>query len=122
RERLDAAQLDGAQVHRGRTLTTATDGDGSVRSGGGRVHAERRERLGRGLLLGRLLRRAATGAQPLAVDQGRADEPALVRRALDLEDLVLHRAAGARERLLELRLRVDMARARVLDPVVEGFD
>ena len=51
-----------------------------------------------------------------------ADELAVVRRSLDLEHRVVDVASGARERLLELRLVVDVARARVLDPLRERLD
>ena len=53
---------------------------------------------------------------------GRADELAVVRRALDLEHRVVDMPARARERLLELRLVVDVARARVLDALRERLD
>ena len=66
------------------------------------MHAERRERLCGRLLLSRLLRRAAAGAEPLAVDERRADEAPLVGRPVDSEDLVLNRAAGTGEGLLQL--------------------
>ncbi len=45
-----------------------------------------------------------------------------MRRALDVDDLVLHLVAGARERFLELGLLVDGAGARELDPGVERLD
>ena len=77
--------------------------------------AERLERLARGFLLRGLLRRALADAELLARDVCRADELAVVRRALDLEHRVVNVASRAREGLLELRLVVDMARARVLD-------
>ena len=51
-----------------------------------------------------------------------AHEPPVVRRALDLEHGVVHLPARPGERLLELRLVVDVARARVLDLVGEGLD
>ena len=86
------------------------------------VEPERRERLLSRLLLGGLLRRAAADAELLAVDQRRAREAPLVRRALDLEDLVLHRATVAGERLLQLRLVIDEGRQRVVDPVRERVD
>ena len=43
------------------------------------------------------------------------DEAPVVRRPFDLEHRVVHLAAGPRQRLLQLRLVVDMARAGVLD-------
>ena len=49
----------------------------------------------------------------------RADEAPVVRWALDLEHGVVHLLARAGERLLELGLVVDVARARVLDPLGE---
>ena len=52
----------------------------------------------------------------------RAREAPLVRRALELDDLVLHRATVAGERLLQLRLVVDEGRERVLDPARERVD
>ena len=52
----------------------------------------------------------------LAVDHRRAGEPPVVRRAVDLEHGVATVRAGARERLLQLRLVVDVLRGRVLDP------
>ena len=52
----------------------------------------------------------------LAVDQRGAGEAAVVRRPFDLEHLVGDGAAEPCERLLELRLVVDVARQRVLDP------
>jgi hypothetical protein len=84
--------------------------------------AERVQRLPRGFLLGSLLRRPTTDPELGARDMRGADEPPVVRRALDLEHGVVHLLAGARERLLELRLVVDVARAGVLDLVAEGCD
>ena len=81
--------------------------------------AERLERLACRFLLGGLLRRAAADAELLAGDVGRADEAPVVRWALDLEDGVVHLLARPCERLLELRLVVDVARAGVLDPLAE---
>ena len=49
----------------------------------------------------------------------RTDEAPVVRRALDLENGVVHLLARAGERLLKLRLVVDVARAGVLDPLAE---
>ena len=46
----------------------------------------------------------------------------VVRRPLHGQHRVLHLAPGARERLLELGLRVDVARARVLDALLERLD
>jgi hypothetical protein len=51
-----------------------------------------------------------------------AHEAAVVRGSLDLEDRVVHLPAGAGERLLQLGLVVDMARARVLDLLRERGD
>ena len=90
-------------------------------SGHRRMNAECRQRLGRRLLLGGLLRRAAADAELLAVDERGADEPALVRRPVDVEHVVLDAAPRPRQRLLELRLRVDVTGARILDPLVEGL-
>ena len=72
---------------------------------------ERREGLRCGFLLGGLLRRAPPLPERLAVDQGGADEPALVRRPVDREHLVLDDAAGPRQRFLKLCLRVDVPSA-----------
>jgi hypothetical protein len=81
------------------------------------------QRLHRGLLLGRLLRRASADAELHARDVRGAHEPAVVRRPLDLEDRVVHLLPRARERLLELSLVVHVARARVLDLLGErGHD
>jgi hypothetical protein len=52
----------------------------------------------------------------------RADETAVVRRPLDLEDGVVDLLAGPGERLLELRLVVDVARPGVLDLLGKGRD
>ena len=82
--------------------------------------AEARERLGGRGLLGRLLRGALTHSGLGAVDHGRTGEAPVVRGPLDGKDGVGDAEAPARELLLELRLRVDVARQRVLDPVVEG--
>jgi len=75
--------------------------------------------LARSLLLGRLLRGSAPYAELLSGDVRSADESAVVRRPLDLEDGVVHLLAGASEGLLQLGLVVDVARARVLDPLAE---
>ena len=61
-------------------------------------------------------------AELLAGDVRRADEPPVVRRALDLEHGVVNLRPRARERLLELGLVVDVARARVLDALAERLD
>ena len=108
-------------MHRRRSIAAATDDAwNSLACETG--DAQRGEGLRGRLLLGGLLGRAAPRAELLAVDQRGADEPALVRRPADLEHLVVDGAPRARERLLELRLRVDVPRARVLDPLVERLD
>ena len=61
----------------------------------------------------------AARAELLAVDHGGADEATVVCRALDREHEVLHLRAAAGQRLLQLRLVVDVARARVVDPLAE---
>src|SRR5690349_6785968 len=85
----------------------------------GCLDAERRERLLRRLLLGRLLRRTAADAELLPLDHGGAAEAAVVGRPLDLEHRVADGLAAPRQRLLQLRLVVDVARERVLDPAGE---
>src|SRR5215211_83412 len=80
--------------------------------------AEAFERLAGGLLLGRLLGASRTNAELLAADGGRGGKAAVVRRPFHLDDAL----AAARERLLQLGLVVDVARARVLDAVREGID
>src|SRR5262245_53878386 len=87
-----------------------------------RNDAERLEGLAGGLLLGGLLRRAATHPELLPGDLRGAHEPTIVWRPLDLEHGVVHLLARARESLLELGLVVDMARSRVLDALPEGLD
>src|SRR5215208_5996783 len=52
----------------------------------------------------------------------RASEAPIMRRPFLLDDLVLHRAALPRKRLLQLRLVVDEARERVVDPAGERGD
>src|SRR5215208_4240181 len=84
--------------------------------------AEAFERLAGGLLLGRLLGASRTNAELLAADGGRGGEAAVVRRPFHLDDAVVDALAAARERLLQLGLVVDVARARVLDAVREGID
>src|SRR5207302_10144005 len=79
------------------------------------------ERRPRRLLLGRLLRLARAEADLLAVDRRGAREAPVVRRALDLDDAVADLPAAPRERFLELRLVVDVAGRRVLDPILEGL-
>src|SRR5204862_3561236 len=76
----------------------------------------------RGLLLGRLLRLAGADAELLTVDHRRAPEPPVVRRAFDAEDGVADRLPATRERLLQLRLVVDVARERVVEPARERLD
>ena len=76
----------------------------------------------RSFLLRGLLRRAPADAELIAGDVRGAHELAVVRGALDLEHRVVDVATGAREGLLELRLVVDVARARVLDPLRERLD
>jgi hypothetical protein len=83
---------------------------------------EPRERLTRSGLLGRLLRGARAGPRRLPVDRGRAGEAAIVRRALDLENRVRDRQTAPGELFLELRLEVDVALDRVVDPVRERGD
>jgi hypothetical protein len=80
------------------------------------------ERLARSRLLGVLLRPPHADARFLAVDDRRARELALVRRPLDLEHRVRDVPALPRERLLQLRLVVDVMRRRVVDPAREGGD
>src|SRR5690242_20588802 len=79
------------------------------------LDAERVEGLLRRFLLGRLLRLARALAELLPVDHGCAAEPAVVRRPVDVEHGVADGLPAPRERLLQLRLVVDMARERVLD-------
>ena len=55
----------------------------------------------------------------LAGDHGNADELAVVRGAFDVEDAVLHLIPGACERLLQLRLVIDVTGPGELDPRVE---
>src|SRR4051812_28850518 len=83
---------------------------------------ELRERLLRGGLLGILLRLALTHTGLLAVDHRRRREVPLVRRPLDVDHGVGDLPPAARQRLLELRLVVDVGRPRVLDPAREGRD
>lgn len=83
---------------------------------------ERGERRAGGALLSRLLRRARADPCDLAADDRSARERALVRRTRDLHDLVGDLPPEPRERLLQLRLVVDMRRQRVLDPLLEGVD
>ena len=84
--------------------------------------ADRGQRLLGGRLLGFLLRAPGARAELLAVDLGGAGEVAFVGRAFDVEHEVRDAPARLRERFLELRLVIDMGRARVLDPVGEGGD
>src|SRR5205085_5028685 len=77
--------------------------------------------LGRGLL-GVLFRPALSPACLLPVDDGRALEVPLVRRARDVEHRVDGLSPLPRERLLELRLVVDEVRRGVVDPPREGID
>ena len=49
-------------------------------------------------------------------------ERAVVRRALDVQHRVAHRAASPGKRLLKLGLEVDVAGQRVVDPAREGLD
>src|SRR5205814_2175846 len=94
-----------------------TEGDpAGNRSELGQLGRELLERAPGRLLLGGLLRAALADAELLAVDDGRAREVALVRRPLGREDLVGDVAAEPRQRLLQLRLVVDVRRQRVLDP------
>src|SRR5262249_32531400 len=86
------------------------------------LDSQRDERLLRRLLLGRLLRLPASDADLVAVDDRRAGEPPVVGRALDFEHRVGDRLAAPRERLLQLRLVVDVRRERVLDPRLERGD
>ena len=120
-ERLEAADAERAQVHRGRILTARPDGPKRLLDAVGH-DAERLERLARGFLLRGFLRRALADTELLAGDVRRADELAVVGRALYLDHRVVDVAARAREGLLELRLVVDVARARVLDALRERLD
>src|SRR5215208_2108574 len=87
-----------------------------------RVEPQSRECLHCSLLLCGLLRRSTADAELLAVDARRAREAPIMRRPFRLDDLVLHRAALPRKRLLQLRLVVDEARERVVDPAGERGD
>src|SRR5439155_23486849 len=77
--------------------------------------AEPVERLLGGELLGLLLRLPLPHPGLLAVDHRRGREHAVVGRTVDLEQDVHDRAAAPGERLLQLRLVVDLVRERVLD-------
>ena len=81
-----------------------------------------RERLARCFLLGGLLRAALAHAELLAVDDGRAREVALVRRPLGREHGVDDLPPAAGERLLQLRLVVDVRVQRVVDAAGERVD
>src|ERR687898_3024479 len=80
------------------------------------------ERLAGGLLLGVLLRPAGPRAHLLTVDERRARERAVVRRADGPQRDVLDTLAALRELLLERRLLVDRLGQRLLDPRLEGLD
>ena len=110
RKRLEAAQLDRSQVHAGWKSDEAL----------GRL--ELGQSLAGGFLLRGLLRRALADAGFLAVDHRGTGERSVVRRAFDIEHRVHDRAAETGERLLQLRLVVDVGRPRVLDPLCEGSD
>src|SRR6478609_5422773 len=86
------------------------------------LDAELGERLLGSFLLGSLLRLAGPLPQLLAVDYCGTAEAAVVRRPLDLEHGVVHRLSASRQRLLQLRLVVDVTRQRVLDAAGEGLD
>ena len=113
---------DGDEHDRERRRHRPPDHGKSVRLDGVGCDPESLEGLARGFLLGGLLRRAPPDAELGPGDVGRADEAAVVRRSLDLEHGVVHLAAGAGERLLELRLVVDVARAGELDLLAERRD
>ena len=136
-ERLEAAQLDGAQVHRAGSIAAAADGDQrsfAVEMAGRRDRASgvrQSSTWASGSVASACAAASCSAAffveprpypERLAVDQGGADEPALVRRPFDREHLVLDDAAGPRERLLQLGLRVDVPRACELDPLCERLD
>src|SRR5436190_16131592 len=87
---------------------------------GGDFDAELQERLLRSFLLGGLLRLARPFAELVAVDDRRATKAAVVRRPVDIEHGVVDGLAAPRKRLLQLRLEVDVAGQRVVDPAGEG--
>src|SRR6266511_5712353 len=83
--------------------------------GRGDLDAERYKCLLRGFLLSRLLRFAHPHPELFAVEDRRAREAAVVRRALDLEHRVVDRLPAACERLLYLRLLVHVTRQGIVD-------
>src|SRR4051812_37425280 len=83
------------------------------------LDAEGVERLLRRFLLRSLLRRTLPGTELLAVDHRGAAEAAVVRRPLDLEHAVVDRLSAPGQRLLQLRLVIDVRRPRVLDAAGE---
>src|SRR5581483_5981785 len=77
------------------------------------------ERFAGRLLFGGLLRASLPHAEPLAVHECGAREPALVRGSDRVHDDVVDLLAQSCQRLLQLRLVVDVGRQRVFDPVGE---
>ena len=80
------------------------------------------QRLGGGLLLGALLARPEPAPQGVAVDDRLDLELPVVRGPAEAEHLVGDRLPAAREKLLQLRLVVDVAALREDDVLLEHLD
>ena len=83
---------------------------------------ERGQGFFRSALLGVLLRPAPADPQLLSLDDRRHRERSLVGRPLDLEHAVGDLTAPTCELFLELRLVIDVARGRILDPAAKRLD